>query len=118
MIVSSGPPRPEWISHWLVAPIWVNVAPCGGRAEAQEFERVSRRPAIAGEVHDDIAERRSLVEHEGVVAAVAVEHICAKTAIEHVVAGISVEIVGGIVAGAVEIPLPCSTSASTFVASV
>ena len=75
----------------------------GGRAEPHEFERVSRRPAIAGKVHDDIAERRSLVEHEGVVAAVADEHIRAKTAIEHVVAGISVEIVGGIIAGAVEI---------------
>src|SRR5262245_27405596 len=28
VMVSSGPPRPEWITHWLVAPIWVNVAPC------------------------------------------------------------------------------------------
>jgi hypothetical protein len=27
VMVSSAPPRPEWISHWLLAPIWVNEAP-------------------------------------------------------------------------------------------
>jgi hypothetical protein len=27
VIVASGPPIPEWTSHWLVSPICVKVAP-------------------------------------------------------------------------------------------
>ena len=27
VMISSWASRPEWIVHWLVAPIWVNVAP-------------------------------------------------------------------------------------------
>ena len=44
VMVSSAAPRPEWICHWLVAPIWVNVAPC---AAVPKPTKCSESPAPA-----------------------------------------------------------------------
>ncbi len=98
VMVSSRPPgRPEWITQWLVAPIWVNVAPGQLR---------SRRTAVAsagGEVHDGVAVGLPGVEHEGVVAAIAREPVGAGAPVEGVLAGIAEELVGSVVAGAGEV---------------
>ena len=70
-MISSGPSRPEWIVHWLVAPIWVNVAPSAGRAEADETQRVAGAGAVAREVDDGVAVGLPDIEHERVVAGTA-----------------------------------------------
>src|SRR5262245_19001875 len=72
-------------------------------AVAGELERVAQPRAVAGEIHDQVAVAFSHVEHEGVVAGVAGEHIGARAAVDRVVAGIAVEAVRECIAGAEEI---------------
>ena len=91
VMISSWASRPEWIVHWLVAPIWVNVAPCTGRAEADETQRVAGAGTVAHEVEDRVAVGLPGIEHERVVAGVTHEQVGTRSAIERVVAGVAVE---------------------------
>src|SRR6476619_590453 len=66
---------------------------CGalrGRAEADELQRVPRRPAVAGEVRDHVAVGLPGVEREGVAAGIALEKVGRRTAVERVGAGVAV----------------------------
>ena len=72
----------------------VDVGEAGTRAVADEVERIARRRAVAGEVHDGVAVGLADVEHEGVVAGIAGENVGAALAVERVVAGIAEDRVG------------------------
>ena len=81
----------------------VDVGEARTRAVADEAQRIARRRAVAGEVHDGVAVGLPDVEHEGVVAGVAGEDVGSALTVERVVAGIAEDAVGERVADAVEI---------------
>ena len=93
----------------------VKLAPA---AEAGELQRIARRRAVADEVHDGVAVGLPGMEHEGVVAGVAGEHVGAALPSSVLLP----ELPKMLLASALPVPLrlvpPCSTSVSMFAGSV
>src|SRR5262249_31073075 len=65
----------------------------GGRAEADELERVTRGCTVAGEVHNGVAVRLPGMEDEQVVAGAADQRVDACAAIDAVVATVTLDVV-------------------------
>src|SRR5262245_65772761 len=71
--------------------VHVDVGERRTRSIVFKAQRIPRRPAVAGEVHNGIAIGLSGTEHKDVVAVVALKNVGARSAVERVGTGIALD---------------------------